>query len=216
MESLKKKRARALSIIKTLEGLYGEAQCDLSACDPLLLLVSTQLAAQCTDERVNAVTETLYQKYKCARDFAEADASELENEIRPTGFFRNKARNIINCCRMLVEKHGGEVPRTMGELLELPGVGRKTANLVLGDAFGTPGIVVDTHAGRLARRMGFTGQTDPEKVEADLAKIVPKDCWIEFGHLMVYHGRAACTARKALCDACAASPDCPKIIDKKL
>ena len=211
-EGIRKKRDRVKRIIGGLNVLYSEADCTLECEDPLQLLISTQLAAQCTDERVNIVAKSLYQKYKNVHDFAVADLGELENNIRSTGFFRNKARNIIGCCRMLIDKHGGEVPKTLEELLLLPGVGRKTANLVLGDAFGVPGIVVDTHAGRLARRMGLTAHDDPEKAEYDLMQIVPKGCWIRFGHQLVLHGRAVCSARKALCGSCAVSADCPKLL----
>ena len=210
-ESLKKRRERASALIKSLNSLYNEADCTLDFVDPLQLLISTQLAAQCTDERVNLVTRDLYKKYRTVYDFAGADITELENEIRSTGFFHVKARNIVNCCRAMIADHGGEVPRTLAELIKLPGVGRKTANLVLGDAYGLPGIVVDTHAGRLARRMGLSEHTDPEKVEYDLMKVIPKDCWIRFGHQLVLHGRAVCSSRKARCHECALSPDCPKI-----
>ena len=211
-ESVKKRRIRVLSLIRGLNELYGEADCTLDCDNPLQLLISTQLAAQCTDERVNQVTPELFKKYRDARDYAQADITEFENEIRSTGFFHNKAKNIINCCRMLVAEYGGEVPRTLDELLRLPGVGRKTANLVLGDAFGVPGIVVDTHAGRLARRMGLSANMDPEKVEYDLMLVVPKDSWVRFCHQLVLHGRAVCSSRKARCEACVLSGDCPKII----
>lgn len=210
METVKNKRARALRLIGGLNTLYNEADCTLEYVDPLQLLISTQLAAQCTDERVNIVAQTLYEKYRTADDFARADISELENEIRSTGFFHVKARNIVNCCRILVSEFGGEVPRSLDDLLKLPGVGRKTANLVLGDAFGVPGVVVDTHAGRLARRMGLSSMEDPAKVEYDLMKIIPKENWIRFGHQLVLHGRAFCTARKAMCGDCPLSPDCPQ------
>ena len=210
-ESFAKKRLRAGLLIQGLNKLYSVADCTLEFVNPLQLLISTQLAAQCTDERVNQVTVSLYEKYRDVSDFANADIAVFENEIRSTGFYHNKARNIINCCRMLLTDFGGEVPRTLGELLKLPGVGRKTANLVLGDAFGVPGIVVDTHAGRLARRMGLTAFTDPEKVEFDLMKIIPEDNWTRFCHQLVLHGRAVCSARKALCGSCSLSPDCPKI-----
>ena len=215
MESLEQKRIRVKRLIKYLNGLYAEADCTLEFVNPLQLLISTQLAAQCTDERVNIVTESLYEKYRDVYDFANADINELENDIRPTGFFRNKARNIKNCCMMLIAEFDGEVPGTMDELLRLPGVGRKTANLLLGDAFGTPGIVVDTHAGRLARRMGLTAHADPGKVERDLMEAVPKESWIRFGHQLVLHGRAVCASRKPLCEICALSADCPKIITAK-
>ena len=211
-EPLAKKRKRVKKLIEGLDAVYGAADCTLEYADPLQLLISTQLAAQCTDARVNIVTQDLFQKYRDVYDFANADIPELEGDIRSTGFFRVKARNIVNCCRMIIAEHGGEVPGTMDELLKLPGVGRKTANLVLGDAFGIPGVVVDTHAGRLARRMGLTEHADPEKVEYDLMEAVPKSAWAHFCHQLVYHGRAVCTARKALCGQCALSPHCPKIL----
>jgi endonuclease-3 len=210
-ESAARRNARAKKIIAVLDTLYTDADCTLEISSPMQLLISTLLAAQCTDERVNIVAQPLYEKYRTARDFANADAQELELEIRPTGFFRNKARNIINCCRMIESEFGGQVPNTMESLLRLPGVGRKTANLVLGDAFGVPGVVVDTHAGRLARRMGLTAETDPEKVEYDLMKSIPKENWTKFCHQLVLHGRAVCSARKAKCGECMASPLCPRV-----
>jgi endonuclease-3 len=209
-EGQKALRARALRVMDALDGLYSDADCTLEFRNPLELLISTQLAAQCTDERVNAVTASLYEKYRTAGDFARADAAELEREIRPTGFFRNKARNIIACCRMIESEFGGEVPGDMESLLRLPGVGRKTANLVLGDAFGVPGIVVDTHAGRLARRLGFTEEQDPGKVERALLGIIPPARQTKICHQLVLHGRARCRARKPDCGACALSGDCPK------
>ncbi|MCX8130018.1 MAG: endonuclease III [Clostridia bacterium] len=195
-----KKKVR--EIIKVFDRLYSDAECSLEYKDPLQLLIATQLAAQCTDARVNIVTKTLFQKYKNVYDFANADLEELEMEIKSTGFYHNKARNIKNCCKMLIEKYGGEVPANMEDLLNLPGVGRKTANLVLGDIFGIPGIVVDTHAKRLTNRIGLTKNTDPEKIEYDLMEIVkPKD-WSKFCHQLVYHGRAICDARKPKCNEC--------------
>jgi len=196
------KKRRVGEIIKVFNELYPDADCSLDYKDPLQLLISTQLAAQCTDARVNIVTRTLFEKYKDAKDFAQADIKELEQEIKSTGFFRNKARNIISCCRMLVEKYEGRVPGSMEELLKLPGVGRKTANLVLGDIFGVPGIVVDTHAKRLSNRIGLTENEDPEKIEYDLMKVVPEESWSRFCHQLVYHGRAVCSARKPQCEKC--------------
>ena len=198
-------------IINRLEKLYEEAKCSLEFDNPLQLLIATQLAAQCTDKRVNIVTADLFEKYKCARDFADVDISELENDIKTTGFFRNKAKNISACCQMIIEKYNGKVPSCMEELLKLPGVGRKTANVVLGDAFGIPGIVVDTHAGRLARRMGMTDKEDPVKVEYDLMKIIPKEMWSGFCHRLVFFGRDCCTARKPKCKGCILEDICPKI-----
>jgi len=212
MESTQKKRERAALLIEGLNKLYGEADCTLDYVNPLQLIISTQLAAQCTDERVNRVTDTLFRKYGDVYDFANADVSALEKEIYSTGFFHVKARNIIDCCRMLILEHGGQVPSTMEELAKLPGVGRKTANLVLGDAFGVPAVVVDTHAGRLARRMGFTDSKDPHKVEIDLMDIIPRQSWVRFGHQLVLHGRAVCSSRKALCADCALSDNCLKIL----
>ena len=172
-ENISQIKQRALDIIIIFNEVYGDADCTLDYVDPLQLVIATQLAAQCTDARVNMVTPALFAKYKTAKDFAEADEKELSDLIRSTGFYRNKTKNIIACGKKLVEDFNSEVPQTMEELLSLPGVGRKTANLVLGDAFGIPGIVVDTHAGRLARRMGFTKNTDPYKGELDLLKIIP-------------------------------------------
>jgi endonuclease-3 len=202
------KKQRALKIIENFDEMYPEAVCSLDYKDPLQLLISTQLAAQCTDARVNIVTKTLFQKYKNIFDFAEADIEELEQDIKSTGFYHNKARNIKNCCIMLINNYNGEVPDSMEEMLKLPGVGRKTANLVLGDIYGIPGVVVDTHAKRLAKRIGFTKNDDPEKVEYDLMKVLPKEAWGTFCHQLVYHGRAVCKARKPDCGSCKISMYC--------
>ncbi|MBN1623053.1 MAG: endonuclease III [Clostridia bacterium] len=191
-----------------LEAEYGRAVCTLDYATPLHLLVSTQLAAQCTDERVNMVTPALFEKYPTAYDLMAADISELEELIRSTGFFRNKARNIKACCEMLVKDFNGEVPGTMEELQSLPGVGRKTANVVLGEIFHVPGIIVDTHAGRLSRRIGLTKNTDPVKVEKDLMKLIPMEKWTQFSHWLVSHGRAVCNARKPDCENCTIKPYC--------
>jgi endonuclease III len=196
------KKQRVNEIIKQFDELYAEAECSLEYNDPLQLLISTQLAAQCTDARVNIVTKTLFQKYKNVHDFANADLQELEQDVKSTGFYHNKARNIINCCCMLINEYDGRVPGNMEDLLKLPGVGRKTANLVLGDIFGVPGVVVDTHAKRLSNRIGLTRNEDPEKVEYDLMKVVPKKHWSKFCHQLVYHGRAVCNARKPNCEGC--------------
>jgi len=193
---------RVAKIINTLEKLYPDAGCTLTYEDPLQLLISTMLAAQCTDERVNTITPGLFKKYKDACDFANADLEELKSIIKPTGFFRNKAANIIACCKMIVEKFNGRVPDNMEDLLKLPGVGRKTANLILGDVYGIPSIVVDTHCGRLARRIGFTKSEDPSKVEQDLIKIIPSRYRTRFCHQLVLHGRAVCKARKPECQKC--------------
>lgn len=211
-ENISQKKQRALDIIKIFNEVYGDADCTLDYVDPLQLVIATQLAAQCTDARVNMVTPALFAKYKTAKDFAEADEKELSDLIRSTGFYRNKTKNIIACGKKLVEDFNSEVPQTMEELLSLPGVGRKTANLVLGDAFGIPGIVVDTHAGRLARRMGFTKNTDPYKVELDLLKIIPKENQSMFCHQLVFHGRKYCDARRPKCEKCPVWDICPKLL----
>ncbi|MDP4092684.1 MAG: endonuclease III [Bacillota bacterium] len=195
-------KQRINEIINVLDKLYPEAECSLDYKDPLQLLVSTQLAAQCTDARVNIVTKTLFKKYKNAEDFAHADLHELEEEIKSTGFYHNKAKNIINCCRMIINEFDGKVPKNLEDMLKLPGVGRKTANLVLSDIFGIPGVVIDTHAKRLSNLIGLTKNTDPEKIEYDLMKILPKEMWSKFCHQLVYHGRAVCKARKPDCGIC--------------
>ncbi len=193
---------RVLKIKEIFDKVYGEADCSLEYKDPLQLVIATQLAAQCTDARVNIVTKDLFQKYKDVYDFANANELELQQDIKSTGFYRNKAKNIINCCKMLIDEYATEVPNTLEDLLKLPGVGRKTANLVLGDIFGIPGLVIDTHAKRITHRIGLTKNTDPTKVEFDLMEIVPKDYWSKFCHQLVYHGRAICNARKPKCDEC--------------
>jgi endonuclease-3 len=203
-------RKRARLINKRLARLYPDAQCALHHDDPLQLLIATILSAQCTDVRVNLVTPALFERYRNAQDFADADQEELEIFIKSTGFFRNKARNIIACCRCIVREHAGQVPRTLEELVPLPGVGRKTANVVLGDAFGVPGITVDTHVGRLSRRMGLTTHTDPVKVEHDLMELIPRKDWTPFSHRMIFHGRQVCFARKPNCDNCIVKDICPK------
>ena len=204
-------RQRALRIHQALAKLYPDAHCALHYADPLQLLIATILSAQCTDERVNKVTPALFRRFPDAEAYASADIGELERMIQSTGFFRNKARNIRECCRILVEKYGGQVPQTMEELVPLPGVGRKTANVILGNAFNIPGIPVDTHVGRLSRRMGLSEHDDPVKVESDLMALIPKDEWTMFGHRMIFHGRQICQARKPKCDACVLQKICPKI-----
>lgn len=202
------KKEKIQAILNIFEAEYGDAECSLDYVNPLHLLIATQLAAQCTDARVNMVTPTLFSRYSTAEDFMNADMMELEGLIKSTGFFRNKSKNIIACCKMLVEEFNGEVPENIEDLIRLPGVGRKTANLVLGDAFGIPGIVIDTHAGRVARRLGLTKETDPTKVEFDLVKIVPKEKWIILGHWFVAHGRAVCNSRNPKCGLCRLAPMC--------
>lgn len=198
------------AIIAELRRLYPDAKCTLNFSNPLELLIATQLSAQCTDERVNIVTLDLFRKYRCAEDYATVSQEELEQGIRPTGFYRNKAKNIRAACQRLITNYGGEVPPTMADLLTLPGVARKTANVVLGNAFGiVEGIVVDTHVGRLARRFGWTANEDPAKVEQDLMQMVPQKNWLNLSHLMIYHGRAICLARRPLCEQCRLAQLCP-------
>jgi len=194
---------RVAAILARLDEAYPEAICELKHANPLQLVISTILSAQCTDVRVNQVTESLYKKYPNAKAFAYANSAELEQEIRPTGFFRNKTRSVIGASKAIVEKFGGEVPRTMEEMLTLPGVARKTANVVLGTAYGIPsGVVVDTHVLRLSRRLELTKHEDPKNVEQDLMKILPKDKWIQFSHQLIWHGRRVCVARNPKCIQC--------------
>lgn len=201
------------AIIAELRRLYPDARCSLDFSNPLELLIATQLSAQCTDERVNIVTRVLFKKYRSAEDYATISQEELEQDIRPTGFYRNKAKNIRAACQRLITNYGGEVPHTMADLLTLPGVARKTANVVLGNAFGiVEGFVVDTHIGRLARRFGWTTNEDPAKVEQDLMRLVPQQDWLALSHLMIYHGRAICQARKPLCEQCSLAKLCPSAL----
>ena len=198
------------AIIAELRRLYPEAACTLNYSNPVELLIATQLSAQCTDERVNIVTAKLFQKYRSVEDFAQASQAELEQDIHSTGFYRNKAKNIRAACQRLITTYGSEVPRTMGDILTLPGVARKTANVVLGNAFGiVEGFVVDTHVGRLSRRFGWTTNTDPVKIEQDLMHIIPRTDWLDLSHLMIFHGRAICNARQPLCEQCTLSQLCP-------
>jgi len=206
-----KRKRHASRVLKVLAEQYPDAVCSLRHANPLQLLIATILSAQCTDERVNLVTPALFARYPDARAFAQAEPRELERYIQSTGFFRNKAKSIIGCCQALVERHGGEVPRTLDELVVLPGVGRKTANVVLGNAFGVPGLVVDTHVMRLSQRMGLTEETTPEKIEQDLMTILPRKSWVDFGHRMIYHGRKICQARSPKCDVCPLRRFCPRI-----
>lgn len=202
---------RCRTILRRLRAAYPHARCALRHNNPLQLLVATILSAQCTDERVNLVTPALFQRYRRAADFAAAPPAELEAMIRSTGFFHNKARSIRNCCQSLVEKHGGKVPDTLDELIQLDGIGRKTANVVLGVAYGkAQGVVVDTHVSRLSRRLGLTRQTTPEKIEQSLMKTVPREDWIDFSHLLIWHGRKRCNARKPDCIQCEVADVCPK------
>jgi endonuclease III len=196
-------------IIGALERAYPDARLALDFSTPLELLVALILAAQCTDAKVNEVTASLVKRFRSARDYADASQEELERWVRPTGFYRQKAKAVRACCRQLVERYGGEVPRDAEALLTLPGVGRKTANILLGNAFGIPGIGVDTHVGRLSQRLGLTTQADPDKIEADLVKIVPPAKQIRFCHLLHFHGRQVCTARKPKCPGCVLLRICP-------
>jgi len=190
-------------IIRRLKEAYPEAKIALNFKNPLQLLVATILSAQCTDERVNKVTSELFEKYKTAKDFAEAPLEELANDIKSTGFYQQKAKYIKEACKIIVEKYGGEVPRSMDELLELPGVARKTANIVLSNAYGiVEGIPVDTHVSRLSQRLGLVKSKDPVKIERELMEIVPKEEWFSFPYLLQAHGRAICTARKPKCEEC--------------
>jgi endonuclease III len=202
-------RERVKKIWPILKKTYPRARIALEFVNPLELLIATILSAQCTDARVNMVTKDLFKKYKSPRDWAKADLTEIESDIRSTGFFRNKAVNIKGACTKIMEQYGGKVPGTMEELLTLPGVGRKTANCVLGDAFGIPGITCDTHVIRLSRRLGLSENSDPVKLEFDLAEIVPKKNWTEFSHLIITHGRNVCTARKPDCPNCPIAQYCP-------
>ncbi len=204
-----RKKTAITEIISQLELNYPDAECSLTFNSPLQLLVATILSAQCTDRRVNQVTATLFQKYENAEAFAAAPVEEMEQYIRATGFYRNKAKSIIMSSKIIAEKHNGKVPQNMEELLELPGVARKTANCVLGNAFGkADGIVVDTHVKRIANRLGLTKEENPVKIEKDLIKIVPPGKWINFSHLLIHHGRQTCKARKPDCINCFLSDFC--------
>lgn len=213
MNTWKNKRIKLVAkIISLLKKRFPEADCTLAHVNPLELLVATILSAQCTDKRVNIVTRELFKKYKTAADYAQADPEQFEAEIRSTGFYRNKARNIRSTAAKIVENFGGEVPRTMDELLTLDGVARKTANVVLGNAFGVnAGIVVDTHVSRIAIRLGLTSRkkSDATGIERDLIAIVPKRHWTLFPHLLIHHGRATCSAAKPACDQCVLRSLCP-------
>ncbi|MGQ9550963.1 MAG: endonuclease III [Candidatus Bathycorpusculaceae bacterium] len=201
---------RALTIIELLEKEHPDAKIALHYTSPLELLVATILSAQCTDERVNIVTQTLFKKYTKAEDYAKADLEELEQDIKSTGFYRNKARSIKKCCQILVEKYNSQVPKTMEEMLKLPGVARKTANIVLSNAYGViSGIAVDTHVRRVAKRLGLTDSEDPNKIEQDLMKTIPKNRWMRFTDLLIFHGRRICIAKKPRCENCILNEVCP-------
>jgi endonuclease-3 len=201
------RRARAIS--RELGRIYPDAHCELDFTNALELAVATILSAQCTDARVNLVTPALFARYPTAKHYAEADRAEVEELIKPTGFFRNKTNSLIGLGQALVERHSGEVPSTLAELVELPGIGRKTANVILGNAFGVPGLTVDTHFGRLSRRLDFTQETDPVKVELAVAELIPKKDWTILSHRLIWHGRRCCYARKPDCGACGIAKWCP-------
>ena len=213
-EDRKELCARALKILRALRKAYPDAHVPLDYGNPLELLVATILSAQCTDARVNEVTATLFRRYRTAADWAASPLSVLEEEVRSTGFFRNKARAIRESARDIVEKHGGEVPSTLDELTSLRGVGRKSANVVLAHAFDGQGIIVDTHFARLSRRMGFTAEFDPVKIESDLMRVVPEKHWSDFSLMLTWHGRVICYARKPECERCPVERHCPAFESK--
>ena len=211
-ESKEAKATRVKNIIEGLKKAYPDAHCEQSHANPLELLIATILSAQCTDKRVNIVTADLFNKYRSAAEYAAAPAAELERAIMTAGFFRNKAKSIKTACQAIMEKHGGQVPRTMEELLELGGVGRKTANVVLGNAFNVNvGIVVDTHVARLSQRLGLTREKDPQKIERQLMELVPQDQWTLFSHWLIWHGRRRCYARNPDCPNCEIKALCPRL-----
>jgi len=213
-ESFEARQGRVSEIIAALQKTYPDAHCELNHENPLQLLIATILSAQCTDKQVNIVTAELFKKYRSAKDFAEAPLAQLESDIKRIGLFRNKAKNLQACCRALVERHDGQVPSTMELLTELAGVGRKTANVVLGNAFATNhGVVVDTHVARLSQRLGLTKETDPERIEAVLQRLVPQQLWTLLSHWLIWHGRRRCFARNPDCVECEIRkfcPTCPK------
>ncbi len=210
-------KARIAAVLDELDRLYPDAHCELNYRSPFELLIAVILSAQCTDDRVNMITPTLFERFPSPQALALADQDELEKIIFSTGFYRNKAKNIKACAKKLVEKFGGQVPQTMPDLLSLPGVARKTANVVLGTAFGIPsGVVVDTHIGRLSQRLGMTKHDEPEKIELDLQKLWPKERWIMSGHRLIWHGRRVCFARKPSCATCTLRSICPAPESKAL
>lgn len=211
-ESAAARAARAGEVCRALSCAYPDAHCELDFTTPLELLIATILSAQCTDKRVNIVTKELFRVCKTAADFVALPIEQLEELVKTTGFFRAKAKNIKACCAALVARHGGEVPRTMEELTQLAGVGRKTANVVLGNAYGmNVGVVVDTHVSRLSQRLGFSNATTPEKIEADLMRLIPRGQWALFSHWLIWHGRRRCVARKPRCSECELARLCPSV-----
>ena len=209
MQGLKKKIESAQVIFDTLDPLYTREKTALKYITPFQLLISTVLSAQCTDKQVNQVTQALFEKYKGPGDYLKVPISELEEDIRPTGFFKNKTKSIKGCCQGLIDSYGGKVPSTMEELLKLPGVGRKTANCVLGAAFDVPGVVVDTHVKRLSLRLELTQNKNPDRIEKDLEELIPKERWRRFSDLLIYHGRDVCKARRPAHDRCVIFDLCP-------
>ncbi|MBE2216968.1 MAG: endonuclease III [Ignavibacteria bacterium] len=209
METIAHKTARALKILKLLENEYPDAGCHLDYEDPFQLLISTLLAAQCTDERVNMVMVPLYKEYKTPGDFLKLTQPELEDKLRSINFYRNKSKSVLACCRSLVDEHNGRVPNTMDELVKLAGVGRKTANVVLGNCFGEPAIMADTHLNRVSQRLGLTDSDKPEKIEMDLKKIIPDSKQVKYSHVIGQHGRSICKAKKPMCDECVVCKLCP-------
>ena len=208
-ESNEQKKSRASKIVSRLRKAYPNAKCALNFSNPLELLVATILSAQCTDKRVNLVTPAIFKKYHTAKNYADADPSEFENLVRTTGFYKNKAKNILGAAKQIAERFKGQVPNRLEDLVTLPGVGRKTANVILGNAYDTPGLTVDTHMIRLNRRLGLTRNTDPVKIERDLMTIVPQKIWTLYSHLIIHHGRARCAARKPDCAGCEIRELCP-------
>ena len=217
MADKQKAKKRVEAIWSILKKTYPQAKCELEHTDPLQLLIATILSAQCTDVRVNIVTKTVFKKYKTAKDWAKAPLGEIEQDIKSTGFYRNKAFNIKSACEKIISDYDGKVPPTMDKLLKLNGVGRKTANVILGNAFGVPGIVCDTHVLRLSRRLELSANTsDAKKLEFDLMEIVPKENWTLFSHLLIFHGRNICKARKPDCPVCPIAEYCPAANNPKL
>jgi endonuclease III len=209
-ETMAQKQVRTRKVIERLKATYPDARCSLDYTNPLELLVATVLSAQCTDQRVNLVTKALFKKYRQARDYAEAPAGQLEEDIRSTGFYRNKAKALRACCAELVQRYAGDVPADLAALVQLPGIGRKTANVIVGNAFEmAEGIVVDTHVRRLAGRLGWSQHTDPDKIERDLMTLVPRQDWIMVSHLLILHGRKICSARAPKCAICPLNELCP-------
>ena len=206
-----KSTEKAVKVLDILKKEYSDARVTLDFKDPLQLLVATILAAQCTDERVNRVTQDLFKKYRKAGDYAKADLPALEGEIRSTGFYHNKAKSLIACCRMIVQKFKGQVPRSLEELTSLPGVGRKTANIILGNAFGQQAIAVDTHVKRVTHRLGWAKADDPDKIEFELMEVIPRERWTMACHQIVFHGRNVCLAKNPKCPTCPVTNLCPKI-----